>query len=62
MICSCIQHHMTFPQDETSSLRNVDQADPPSLTKAEVAAPPSPAPRALDQKEEDSKRERVDEE
>lgn len=60
--CPCIQHHMTFAQEETSSLRNVDQSDPSSLMTAEVAALPSPAPQVLDQKEEDSKRETVDEE
>lgn len=54
---------MTFPQEETSSLRNVDHPDPsPLTTAAEVAALPSPAPQVLDQKEEDSKRETVDEE
>lgn len=53
---------MTFAQEETSSLRNVDQSDPSSLMTAEVAALPSPAPQVLDQKEEDSKRETVDEE
>ncbi|XP_029700812.1 homeobox-containing protein 1 isoform X9 [Takifugu rubripes] len=49
-------------QEETSSLRNVDQPDPSPLTTAEVAALPSPAPLVLDQKEEDSKMETVDEE
>lgn len=53
---------MTCSQEETSSLRNVDQPDPSPLTTAEVAALPSPAPLVLDQKEEDSKMETVDEE
>nr|XP_046273978.1 homeobox-containing protein 1 isoform X6 [Scatophagus argus] len=49
-------------QEETSSLRIVDQQDPSSLATTEVAAMPSPGPQVLDQKEEDSKRETVDEE
>lgn len=51
-----------FPQEDTSSQRTVDQQDPSSLAAAEVAALPSPAPQVLEQKEEDSKREPVDEE
>lgn len=50
------------PQEEPPSLRNADQPDPSSLTAAEVSALQSPAPQVLDQKEEDSKRETVDEE
>ncbi|XP_073319405.1 homeobox-containing protein 1 isoform X6 [Pagrus major] len=49
-------------QEETSSLRIVEQQDPSSLATTEVAALPSPTPQVLDQKEEDSKRETVDEE
>ena len=55
-------HIRTFPQEETSSLRIVEQQDPSSLATTEVAALPSPTPQVLDQKEEDSKRETVDEE
>lgn len=51
-----------FPQEETSSLRIVDPPDPSSLASTEVAALPSPTPQVLDQKEEVSKRETVDEE
>ena len=50
------------PQEETSSLRIVEQQDPSSLAATEVTALPSPTPQVLDQKEEDSKRETVDEE
>ncbi|TKS90980.1 hypothetical protein D9C73_025113 [Collichthys lucidus] len=49
-------------EQETSSLRIVEQQDPSSLATTEVAALPSPTPQVLDQKEEDSKRETVDEE
>ncbi|KAG8005049.1 Homeobox-containing protein 1 [Nibea albiflora] len=55
-------NHRFTEQEETSSLRIVDQQDPASLAAAEVAALPSPTPQVLDQKEEDSKRETVDEE
>ncbi|XP_070841416.1 homeobox-containing protein 1 isoform X3 [Chaetodon trifascialis] len=55
-------NHRFSEQEETSSLRIVDQQDPSSLATAEVAALPSPTPQVLDQKEEDSKRETVDEE
>ncbi|KAM3596423.1 uncharacterized protein V6R79_014248 [Siganus canaliculatus] len=54
--------HRFSEQEETSSLRTVDQQDPSSLVATDVAALPSPAPQVLDQKEEDSKRETVDEE
>nr|XP_046273976.1 homeobox-containing protein 1 isoform X4 [Scatophagus argus] len=54
--------HRFSEQEETSSLRIVDQQDPSSLATTEVAAMPSPGPQVLDQKEEDSKRETVDEE
>lgn len=50
------------PQEDTSSQRIVDQQDPASLASTEVAALPSPRPQVLEQKEEDSKRESVDEE
>ncbi|XP_069032654.1 homeobox-containing protein 1 isoform X7 [Embiotoca jacksoni] len=49
-------------QEDTSSQRMVDQQDPSSLAPTEVAALPSPGPQVLEQKEEDSKRETVDEE
>ncbi|KAF7658748.1 hypothetical protein LDENG_00007910 [Lucifuga dentata] len=45
-------------QEETSSQRMVDQQDPSS----EVAPLPSPTPHVLEQKDEDAKRETVDEE
>lgn len=53
-----------FPllQEEASSLRNAEQADPSPLTAPEAAALPSPAPQVLDPKEEDPKRETADEE
>lgn len=53
---------MFFLQEDTSSQRIVDQQDPSSLVTTEVAALPSPTPQALEQKEQDSKRETVDEE
>ncbi|XP_019963214.1 homeobox-containing protein 1 isoform X2 [Paralichthys olivaceus] len=49
-------------QEDASSQRIVDQQDPSSLATTEVAALPSPTPQVLEQKEEDSKRETVDEE
>ncbi|XP_032391533.1 homeobox-containing protein 1 isoform X4 [Etheostoma spectabile] len=55
-------NHRFSEQEETSSHRIVDQQDPSSLAPAEVAALPSLAPQVLDQKEEASKRETVDEE
>ncbi|XP_073319404.1 homeobox-containing protein 1 isoform X5 [Pagrus major] len=55
-------NHRFSEQEETSSLRIVEQQDPSSLATTEVAALPSPTPQVLDQKEEDSKRETVDEE
>ncbi|XP_068189766.1 homeobox-containing protein 1 isoform X4 [Antennarius striatus] len=54
-------NHRFSEQEETSSLRIVDQQDPSSLATTEVAALLSPTPQVLDQKE-DSKRETVDEE
>lgn len=53
---------LMHPQEDTSSQRIVDQQDPASLASTEVAALPSPRPQVLEQKEEDSKRESVDEE
>lgn len=55
-------NHRFSEQEEPSSLRIVDQQDPSSLAATEVAALPSPAPEVLDQKEELSKKETVDEE
>ncbi|XP_037651240.1 homeobox-containing protein 1 isoform X4 [Sebastes umbrosus] len=55
-------NHRFSEQEETSSHRIIDQQDPSSLATTEVAALPSPSPQVLDQKEEDSKRETVDEE
>ncbi|XP_034455256.1 homeobox-containing protein 1 isoform X1 [Hippoglossus hippoglossus] len=49
-------------QEDASSQRIVDQIDSSSLATTEVAALPSPTPQVLEQKEEDSKRETVDEE
>ncbi|XP_033987049.1 homeobox-containing protein 1 isoform X5 [Trematomus bernacchii] len=49
-------------QEEAPSHRMVDQQDPSSLAPAEVTALPSPPAQVLDLKEEDSKRETVDEE
>lgn len=57
---SCLLY--VFPQEDASSQRIVDQQDPSSLATTEVAALPSPTPQALEQKEQDSKRETVDEE
>ncbi|XP_054462079.1 homeobox-containing protein 1 isoform X4 [Anoplopoma fimbria] len=54
-------NHRFSEQEETSSHRIVDQQDPSSLASTEAAALPSP-PQVLDRKEEDSKRETVDEE
>ncbi|XP_005745293.1 homeobox-containing protein 1 isoform X3 [Pundamilia nyererei] len=54
--------HRFSEQEDTSSQRIVDQQDPASLASTEVAALPSPCPQVLEQKEEDSKRESVDEE
>ena len=51
-----------LPQEDASSQRIVDQIDSSSLAITEVAALPSPTPQVLEQKEEDSKRETVDEE
>ncbi|XP_028454100.1 homeobox-containing protein 1 isoform X5 [Perca flavescens] len=56
-----VNHRFSEPE-ETSSHRIVDHQDPSSLGLAEVAGLPSPAPQVLDQKEEASKRETVDEE
>ncbi|XP_075867303.1 homeobox-containing protein 1 isoform X4 [Nelusetta ayraudi] len=55
-------NHRFSEQEEPSSLRIVEQQDSSSLAAAEVAALPSPAPQVLDQKEELSKKETVDEE
>ncbi|CAI5690039.1 unnamed protein product [Oreochromis niloticus] len=55
-------NHRFSEQEDTSSQRIVDQQDPASLASTEVAALPSPRPQVLEQKEEDSKRESVDEE
>ncbi|XP_069032652.1 homeobox-containing protein 1 isoform X5 [Embiotoca jacksoni] len=55
-------NHRFSEQEDTSSQRMVDQQDPSSLAPTEVAALPSPGPQVLEQKEEDSKRETVDEE
>lgn len=58
----CQFYICAFSQEDTPSLRTVDQQDPSSLITTEVTTMPSPAPQVLDQKEEDSKRETVDEE
>lgn len=54
-------NHRFSEQEDTSSQRIVEQ-DPSSLATTEVAALPSPSPQVLEQKDEDSKRETVDEE
>ncbi|KAG7245219.1 hypothetical protein INR49_023785 [Caranx melampygus] len=53
---------VTALKEDASSQRIVDQQDPSSLATTEMAALPSPTPQVLEQKEEDSKRETVDEE
>ncbi|KAM6974714.1 homeobox-containing protein 1 isoform 5-T5 [Tautogolabrus adspersus] len=55
-------NHPFAEQEENSSLKIVDQQDPSALASTEAAALPSPNPQVLDHKEEDSKRETVDEE
>ncbi|XP_033987048.1 homeobox-containing protein 1 isoform X4 [Trematomus bernacchii] len=55
-------NHRFSEQEEAPSHRMVDQQDPSSLAPAEVTALPSPPAQVLDLKEEDSKRETVDEE
>lgn len=62
LLRQCSHPDFYFPQEETSSLRIADQPDPSSLASTEVAALPSPTPQVLEQKEEVSKRETVDEE
>ncbi|XP_047461703.1 homeobox-containing protein 1 isoform X4 [Mugil cephalus] len=54
--------HRFSEQEDTPSQRIVDQHDPSSLASTEVAALPSPSTQVLEQKDEDSKRETVDEE
>ncbi|XP_038146526.1 homeobox-containing protein 1 isoform X3 [Cyprinodon tularosa] len=54
--------HRFSEQEETTSQKLVDQQDRPSLTGEAAAPPQSPGSRATEQKEEDSKRESVDEE
>uniref|UniRef100_UPI0037E80455 homeobox-containing protein 1 isoform X4 n=1 Tax=Semicossyphus pulcher TaxID=241346 RepID=UPI0037E80455 len=56
-----VNHRFSEPE-ETTSLKIIDQQDPSSLATTEVAALSSSTPQVLDQKEEDSKRETVDEE
>ncbi|XP_030003634.1 homeobox-containing protein 1 isoform X4 [Sphaeramia orbicularis] len=51
-----------FSEQEDTSQRMSDQQDPSTLAAAEVAALPSPASQVLEQKEDESKRETVDEE
>lgn len=51
-----------FSEQEDTSQRMSDQQDPSTLAATEVAALPSPAPQVLEQKEDESKRETVDEE
>lgn len=51
-----------FSEQEDTSQRMSDQQDPSTLAATEVAALPSPASQVLDQKEDESKRETVDEE
>lgn len=56
-----VNHHRFTEQEDVSSHRMVDQQDS-VLTATEGATLPSPAPQTQDQKEDDSKREPVDEE
>lgn len=51
-----------FSEQEDTSQRMSDQQDPSTLAATEVAALPSPASQVLEQKEDESKRETVDEE
>ncbi|KAK9527194.1 hypothetical protein VZT92_013882 [Zoarces viviparus] len=55
-------NHRFSEQEDASSHRMVDQQDSSSLATAEAAALPSPTPQVPDRKEDDSKRETVDEE
>ncbi|XP_067363751.1 homeobox-containing protein 1 isoform X8 [Channa argus] len=55
-------NHRFSEQEDASSQRAVEQQDVSSLATMEAAALPSPTPQVLEQKEEDSKRETVDEE
>lgn len=55
-----LSYVLLLPQEESSTLRIVEQQDPSSLAAAEALQ--SPAPQVLDQKEELSKKETVDEE
>ncbi|XP_075931411.1 homeobox-containing protein 1 isoform X3 [Anarhichas minor] len=55
-------NHRFSEQEDASSHRIVDQQDSSSLATTEAAALPSPTPQVPDRKEEDSKRETVDEE
>ncbi|XP_042291146.1 homeobox-containing protein 1 isoform X4 [Thunnus albacares] len=55
-------NHRFSEQEESSTQRIVDQQDPSALAASEVTALPSPTPQVLEQKEEDSKTETVDEE
>ncbi|XP_018556862.1 LOW QUALITY PROTEIN: homeobox-containing protein 1 [Lates calcarifer] len=55
-------NHRFSEQEDASSQRIIDQQDPSSLATTEVAALPSPTPQVLEQKDDDSKRETVDEE
>ncbi|XP_031710125.1 homeobox-containing protein 1 isoform X4 [Anarrhichthys ocellatus] len=55
-------NHRFSEQEDASSHRIIDQQDSSSLATTEAAALPSPTPQVPDRKEEDSKRETVDEE
>ncbi|KAM7383859.1 hypothetical protein PAMA_011296 [Pampus argenteus] len=55
-------NHRFSEHDESSTQRIVDQHEPSALAASDVAALPSPTPQVLEQKEDDSKRETVDEE
>lgn len=49
-------------QEDTSSQRVLDQQDPSSLASVEVLVPRSPSSQVVEQKDDDSKKEPVDEE
>ncbi|XP_013876317.1 homeobox-containing protein 1 isoform X2 [Austrofundulus limnaeus] len=55
-------NHRFSEQEDTSSQRVLDQQDPSSMATVEVLAPPSPSSQVMEQKDDDSKKESMDEE